>query len=242
MLLLLQEFQVNISQKHDPPCSLFLGTLEVLCSRRLPFCSPAQPGSSAVTVQFTPATLMPSAQSEGTEGSHVGQPAHSRLSKVRPQLRLPSWLPPRPILPQCLVSPAVLRTLLAPGISLIVSRFWVAAPFFFHITLGKVQKTLWSLIYFHNLPRNKPLPCYRSKNLLLTQKESSQLVFPPQETGPMLILPWLLTCCVAFVSSSNDNIYLTGMLCSSTNAKNCSSARLKDQHHIHCKARELKAL
>lgn len=74
---------------------------------------------------------MPSAQSEGAEGSRVGQPAHSRLSKVRPQLRLPSWLPPRRILPQCLVSPAVLRTLLVPGISLIVSRFWVAAPFFF---------------------------------------------------------------------------------------------------------------
>lgn len=65
---------------------------------------------------------------------------------------------------------------------------------------------------------------------------------PPREAGPILILPWLLTCCVAFVSSSNDNIYLTGMLWSSTNPKNCSSSRLKDQYRIYYKARELKTL
>lgn len=65
---------------------------------------------------------------------------------------------------------------------------------------------------------------------------------PPREAGPILIFPWLLTCCVAFVSSSNDNIYFTGMLWSSTNAKNCSSWWLKDQDRIYHNARELKAL
>lgn len=95
--------------------------------------------------------------------------------------------------------------------------------------------------YFHNLLRNKPLPCYRSKNVLLTQKESSQLTFPTRQAGPILIGPWLLTCCVAFVSSSNDNIYLTGMWWSSTNAKNCSSERRKDRHRIYYNARKLKS-
>lgn len=129
---------------------------EPLYSKEMPFCSPAQPGRNPVTVQFTPATFMPSAQSEEAEGSHVWNSWHTATSQrsVRPQLPLPSWLPPRLILPQCLVSLAVRRIFAVPGISLIVSRLWVVAPFF-HITLSEFQKTVWSLMNLFSQPPQK---------------------------------------------------------------------------------------
>lgn len=57
--------------------------------------------------------------------------------------------------PRALIALAVHRIPTVPGISFIVSRIWVAAPFFFYIPLSKFQRTLWSLMNLFSQPPQK---------------------------------------------------------------------------------------
>lgn len=127
-----------------PLCSLW-GPLtccdpDPLCSVALLFCSPAQPRSRSVTALcLRPKVLVQPSHFRlclpqrkrrkeavcGTCGPAGSQPP----LVVLPQMPLPSWWPPRLTSP---VSLAVQRIPTVPGIPFIISRIWVAAPFFLY--------------------------------------------------------------------------------------------------------------
>lgn len=95
-----------------------------------------------------------------------------------PNSSLP-WSSPRLTLPRVLLSLAVLKIPIVPGISFIVSRIW-----WLHIPLSGFQRTLWSLKNLFSQPPQKQVSSVlQIKEPITEQKESSQLDFPPRKAG-----------------------------------------------------------
>lgn len=128
---------------------------EPLGSKGLPFCSPAQPGSSPVIVEFIPATFMLAAQSEEAEGSHVWDSWHTATSpKSVPSRLFPPDCHPHWFFPSVLSLWLFLESsLFLDCLLLFLDSGWL--HLFFHITLDEFQKTLWSLMNLFSPPPQK---------------------------------------------------------------------------------------
>lgn len=100
--------------------------------RVCPFCSPVRSGSNPVIIKFPPATFMLAAQSEEAEGSHVWDSWHIATSpRSVPNRLFPPGCHPHWFLTSALSLWLFLEfSLFLEFLFFIVSRLWVAAPFF----------------------------------------------------------------------------------------------------------------